>query len=285
MKPSEIVAALPQWREAKAAEILSSPAWAMPCRLGDAQDVMRLDAIRPAEILPLAIRFEDEPHTLGLTPSPRFPELSRLWPSISEVPEPILLALVEKECGPFLQMLENAVRRQLKIDGVEKDAPGPDASAIAARIADVTFTLTRSVTIVEAFGQMRNLDMAHPAIRDTEVDAEYEYAAFPLSQEDVASLAPGDALLLPEIDSAAPRLIAAGRFAMDENGVAEFKEDELARVRSAVPGKVALGEVFDGSARIPAAVSPLKLVVAGRTAAMCRLGKLAGQTALFVETA
>lgn len=283
MKPSEIMAALPQWRGAKAADILASPAWAMPCRLGDAQDVMRLDAIRPADVLSLAIRFEDEPHTLGLAPSPRFPELSRLWPSLAEVPEQILLALVERECGPFLQMLENAMRRQLKIDGISKDTPGPESQAIAAHIADITFTLTRSVTLVEAFGQSRYIDLTHPSIRETQLSAECEYAAFALPQEDIDSLATGDALLLPEIGSIKPCLIVDGRFVLDENGVANYSEDALVRVRSVEPRTVTLGELFDGAAQMPPAASPLKLVVSGKTIAIGRLDRLANHPALFVE--
>lgn len=283
MKPAEIIATLPQWRGAKAADILASPAWAMPCRFGDAQDVMRLNAVRPADMLSLAIRFEDEPHILGIAPSDRFPELSRLMPSRSEVPEPILLALIEKECGAFFQMLENVVRRQLKIDGISAETPGPEERAIAAQIAGVTFTLTRSVTIVDAFGQMRYIDLTHQSIRETQLPAECEYAAFALQPEEIERLAPGDALLLPEIGSIAPRLVVDGRFMLDENGVSPYSEDALVRVRATSPFTVTLGELFDGAANIPPAASPLKLVVSGKTIAIGRLGSLADHTALFVE--
>ena len=282
MKPSEIVAALPQWRDAKAAALLDSPAWAMPCRLGDSQDVIRQGAIRPADPLALAIRFEDEPHTLCIAPSPRFAELSRIWPSLGEVPEQIVLALVEKECGVLLQALENAVRRQLKIDGLAKDATSAD-NAICAQIADITFTLTRSVTVVEAFGQLRHLDLTHPSIRDTSLAAEYEYAAFALPEDEIATLATGDALLLPELGSSKPRLIADGLLTLDESGVAPCVADTLVHVRGAMPGTVTLGELFDGSAAIPAAATPLKLVAAGRTIATGRLDTLASQNAFFVE--
>lgn len=283
MKPSEIIAALSEWRDAKAADIIASPAWAMPCRLGDAQDVMRMDVIRPADVLSLAIRFEDEPHILGLAPSPRFPELSRLWPSLADVPEPILLALVEKECGPFLQMLENAIRRQLKIDGISQTPPGPEEQAIAARIADVTFTLTRTVTVTETLGQLRYIDLTHPSIREKTLPAEYEYAAFALPQEDLDALIPGDALLLPEIGAIKPRIIADSRFVLDETGVNPFAEDTLVRVRSIEPHSITLGELFDGAADTLPAASPLKLVVSGKTVAIGRLDKLAEHPALFIE--
>lgn len=283
MKPSEILVATPQWHDAKSADILSSPAWAMPCRLGDTQDVMRLAAMRPADVLPLAVRFEDEPHVLGLTPSPRFPELERVWSSISEIPEPIILALVEKECGAFLQMLENAVRRQLKIDGISKDSSGTGEHVLALSVADVTFTLSRTPTVVNAFGVFRNLDLTHPSIRETPLEAECEYAAFALPQADVDSLAPGDALLLPEIGTVKPRLVVAGCLAMDESGVSAYVEDEMLRIRATAPFSVTLGSLFDGNAAAPEAASPLKMVSGGRTLAFGRLDTLAGQRAFVVE--
>ena len=118
MKPIDILSSLPSWSKASHEDILSSPAWAMPCRLGDTPCTMRQAKTRPAEVLPLAVRFEDEELILGLADTPAFPELHAVWDSRADVPDAILLALVEKDCGAFLQLLENAVRRQLKIVGL-----------------------------------------------------------------------------------------------------------------------------------------------------------------------
>ncbi len=105
-------------------QILASPAWAMPCRLGSEEGRLVSDgALLPADPLCLAVRFADDSATLALADSPLFPELHALWSSRAEVPSPILLALVEKECGPLLQLLENAARRQLKIVSLAQERP------------------------------------------------------------------------------------------------------------------------------------------------------------------
>ena len=156
MKPLEILVAIPKWAKAKPAEILDSPAFAMPCRLGEEQVSLRLGAVQPSDTLDLAILFGDEQHSLRLARSTRFPELDKVWDSRSDMPEPILLALVEKECGPLLQMLENAVRRQLRLVGLA--ASVADAQTLSVQVNDIVFSLTRSETVTAAFGILRHLN-------------------------------------------------------------------------------------------------------------------------------
>ena len=194
MKPLEILVAIPKWATATPDQILDSPAFAMPCRLGEEQVSLRLGAVQPGDTLDLAILFGDEPHSLRLARSPRFPELDKVWDSRADVPEPILLALVEKECGPLLQLLENAVRRQLRLVGLAANSD-PDARMVFAQVNDVVFSLTRSETVTAAFGILRHLDFASPELRSETFTAETEYAAFALAAADLASLSVGDALL------------------------------------------------------------------------------------------
>lgn len=281
MKPVDILATLEPWRSMDAGAIVDSPAWAMPCRLGEEQILMRPAAVRPSDTLALAIRFGDAPHTLALAPSPRFPELSRLWESRAEVPEPILLALVERECAPLLQLLENAVRRELAIDGLGGE---PSDGDIAADVGGITFTLTRSQAVVAAFGQLRFLDPAHPAIRGATCHADCEYATFALDQRDAASLAVGDAIVVPEIESTAPRLVVEGKILLADGDSSPFSDDGLCHVRSAAPICIALVDIFDGSAKVPPVASPLRLAVSGRAVATCRLDRLGEQPALVVES-
>ena len=66
MKPIEILSAIPQWAKTSPEDILASPAWAMPCRLGEEQCVMRPADVRPAETLDLSIRLGEEDHVLGI---------------------------------------------------------------------------------------------------------------------------------------------------------------------------------------------------------------------------
>ena len=306
-------ASLPATPEA----ILDSPAFAMPCRLGDEPATLRRAPVEPSghEMLALSVAFGDEPNTLRLARSPRFPDLDRLWDSRADVPEPILLALVEKECGPLFQLLENAVRKQLRLVGLMPDG-GLEVSkfgslALALSIPPniqpsnpptIQFSLTRSATVVSALGVLRNLDLENESIRSQTLPAAIEYAAFQLPEADLASLAPGDAILLPEIGSVPPRMIAGGRFVVDESGVAPFKDDAMCRVRGAAERTVSLGELFgaavdsrgDAEAR---RVEPLcdsvslregktiqlRLFRNGMTVATGRLDRLGDQLAFVVE--
>ena len=278
---------LPQWADAAPEALLDSPAWAMPCRLGEDSTALRMADVRPCDTLNLAVLLDGERHVLSIADSPRFTDIHALWPSRADVPEPILLALVEKECGPLLQLVENAVRRQLKIEGLDSGI-GPDARTVFAQVNDVVFGLTRSSTVEAAFGQLRFIDCAHQAVRDTVLPCETEIAAFTLPAADLASLDVGDALLLPEVGTVPPRLVVDGRFVVDENGVLPFKDDGRLRVVGAEARTMSLGELFDRAqnpaAEKSAAPAQLRLVASGRTAAQGRLEQLASHPAFIVES-
>ena len=296
MKPIDILSALPPWSGASPETVIASPAWAMPCRLGDKQCVMRLDAIHPADTLPLSVLFENERHVLGLADSPAFPELHAVWNARADIPAPILLALAEKDCGLFFQMLENVVRRQLKVEGVAQDQTGSGGQTAFCRVssddADMfSFTLDLSPTIVEAFGQLRNIDAAHSSVRDAVLDADAEYAAFALSENELGALSPGDALLLPEIGTLTPRIVADGRFALSESGLAPWKDDGLIRVCAAIPSGIVLGALFDAiegnippMPPVPQGNAQLRLVRHGKTISSGRLTFLAGHPAFTPDS-
>lgn len=295
MKPSEILASIPRWSSATADEILASPAWSMPCRLGDVQCAM-MQAPCPVDTLDLAILLEDEPHVLHIGDSPSFAELHAIWSSRADIPEPILLALVEKDCGPLLQLLENATRRRLKLVGLANATGDSDAPILSAQVSDISFALTLSDAVTAAFGNLRNLDLAHESIRSVVLPAVAEYAAFVLPAQDASGLAVGDAVLLPEIGSIPPRLVADGRFVVDGNGVAPFEDDGRCRVVAAEPCQITLGELFDAAndaqetteppnhrTTVPTDDSQLRLVQKGKTLASGHLEHLADQPAFIVE--
>ena len=291
MKPFEILAALPSWANAAPDAILDSPAFLMPCRIGEETVSLRPAAVAPAGegALSLSVTFGDEPHTLLFARSPRFPEIDKVWDCRADVPEPVLLALVERECGPVFQMLENAVRRQLRLVGL---GAGPDAPKICLELSDgsLSFALSRSDAVAAAFGTLRNLDLAHETVRAQPLSAEIEYASFVLPEADLASLAPGDAVLLPEIDTVSPRLVVDGRFVIDANGVAPYAADALLRVRAAEGCVLTLGAVFDAVETPPpqpsaVAGAALRLVRGDATVAAGRLDRLGGQNAFLVEDA
>lgn len=289
MKPFEILLSLPQWSRLGPDAIVDSPAFAMPCRLGEESATLVLGATRPADAIRLSILVEDEPHVLSLARSPRFQELDAIWDSRGDVPEPILLALVEKDAGQVLQLVENALRRQIKLVGIA--APEPDdggSQALFAQVADVAFSLTRSATVTAALGVLRNIDLSHESIRSAVISAVTEYAAFSLAQSDAAGLAAGDAVLLPEIGTVPAKIVADWRFSVDGGGVSRYGTDELVHVVDATPRDMTLGEIFD-AAEAPRAMDArpageLRLVSKGRTLAVGRLDRLGDQSAFIVET-
>ncbi|MBQ9430924.1 MAG: hypothetical protein IJU44_05165 [Kiritimatiellae bacterium] len=288
MKPLEILTAFPKWAKATPDQIIDSPAFAMPCRLGEETETLRFDAVQGGDTLDLTILFGDEPHLLRLSRSPHFPELSKLWDNRAAVPEPILLALVERECGPLFQLLENAVRRQVRLAGLAGTASLTEVRTVFAQVADIPFALTRSATVVNALGIIRHLDVTHPSLRAETLTAETEYAAFALQPTDLAALTVGDALLLPEIGTVPPRLIVDGRLVADEAGVAPFAEDGRCRIVGAEPSSVTMGELLDAAEKPHrtdgAPPNQLRLLQNGKTIARGRLDRLGEQPAFIVES-
>ena len=290
MRPLEILSSIPKWKNATSAQIVESPAFAVVCRIGEETATLRLGAVEGGDTLDLSVLFGDIPHVLRISRSPRFQELDKVWDSRADVPEQILLALAEKDCGALFQMLENVVRRQMRLVGLAGESAS-DERMLFAQVSDISFALTRSDAVLTAFGILRNLDVSNEDLRGEAFSAEEEYAAFALSAADMASLAVGDALLLPEVGSASSRLVVDGRFVVGETGVSLFSDDGRCRVVSAEPRTVTLGELFDsaddGSGLVakPGGAAPgqLRLVQNGKTVACGRFGSVGEQPALIIE--
>ena len=271
MNTLDLLSSLPPFRDWTPAEILASPAWAMPCRLGSEEGrLVSEGALLPSDPLRLAVRFADDPATLCLADSPLFPELHALWSSRADVPAPILLALVEKECGPLLQLLENAAGRQLAIDGLADAETGgsggtpdrlvPFALLRASGETLFSFALTLSPSLQEAFGQLRNLDISHSSIRELSPPAVIQLAAPVLSVADLETLAPGDHILLPEVDASASGgsgdapdrlscpnavLLVDNRLSASSSGLAPWSDPGSLRVVLADPITVTFGALAD----------------------------------------
>ena len=335
MNTLDLLSSLPPFRGWSPAEVLASPAWAMPCRLGSEEGRLVSDgALLPADPLRLAVRFADDPATLALADSPLFPELHALWSSRAEVPAPILLALVEKECGPLLQLLENAAGRQLAIDGLADGAsPAGEGSHVSSpKVAGsdlrpatcdlrpfclrrasgeelCSFALALPPAVLESFGALRNLDAAHPSVREQEYSAQIQLAEPVLSSDDLASLAPGDHLLLPEVkpapaespDGQAPScpeasLIVSGLLAAAPSGLASWTDPGTLRVVLADPATLPLGDLLDlasGDLDHASLVTrhsflregaALALLRGPATLAAGRLSAVAGQPSFAIET-
>lgn len=277
MKPIDLLSALDEFAGLGPQAILSHPAWGVSVPWGGGTATLRADAVAPVETFNLSVRFGNDSCTLGLTPSAAFPELSRLFPVRGDVPQPILLAVVEKEAGPFLQMLENVIRRELSVQGLA-EAPAVDARAFRVVAADgtdaVTFSLTLSEAMLGELGDLRHLDSAHPSIAEAKVSMEVAYAVFDLSAEEESGLAAGDYLLLPEMSAEKPgRVCMPGSISPDRLRV-------IAAERVDIPFATALQDDLHCA---PVGTDDLLLMKGASRIASGRLSRLGEQPAFAVE--
>ena len=290
VKPIDLLSALDACAGLGPLEILSHPAWGIPVQWNGEAAVLRADAEVPAETLDLSVRLGEESCVLGLVPSATTPELAALFPARDQVPSPILLAVAEKEAGPLFQVLENAFRRELSVQGLaEAPAEGARAFGVAGvppanDMAGVspasspppalTFTLSLTDTLVRELGDLKNLDCEHPSIAELEVPMEVAYAVFDLSAEEEAGLAPGDYLLLPEMSEEKPgRMCRPGTAPADRLRI-------VAAEQTNVPFATALQ---DDLRCAPVGTDDLVLMRGNRRIASGRLSKLGEQPAFAVE--
>ncbi len=277
VKPIELLSALDAFAGLAPRAILSHPAWGVSIPWEGAAAMLRADVVAPADTLNLSVRFGDDSCVLGLAPSAFFPEISKLLPVRGDVPQPILLAVVEKEAGPFLQLLENVIRRELSVQGLA-ETPAVDVQAFRVVAADgtdaVTFSLTLSDTLLKELGDLRRLDCTHPSIAETKVSMEVEYAVFDLTSDEEAGLSPGDYLLLPEMSAEKP-----GRVCMPGSGSPD-RLRVVAAERVDIPFATALQ---DDLRCAPIGTDDLLLMKGGRRMASGRLSRLGEQPAFAVE--
>ena len=201
MNARELLTDWPGEQLTSAEGIFQSPAWRLPIVYEGAPSVLTQGTTRPLDLLALSLTFDGEPSVIGLADSPNFPDLHILWRRRHELPREVLLALIEKECGPLFQMLEDATKCLVAVKGLEWDEVGE---------TDVPFALTRPDGLTLAFtwavpprvlarlGVLDNLDLTHAAIRALTRPAWAVYASLTLTSSDCAGLAVGDCLVMDE---------------------------------------------------------------------------------------
>lgn len=204
MNGIELLSRWPGMQEMRPEEILASEAWAMRSHWGDEEVVVRRTENRPRDVIALKIALDDEEHFLGIGERETFPDLAVLWERKQDLPGALVLALVEKECGKLLQLLENTIRRQLRILGLasleeREGSIGFEVVNAKGKIL-ASFALPLSSMVVEAYGDFGAIDIRHPIIRGMTRPVGVEYATFTLGDE-ATTLAPGDYILAPELDN------------------------------------------------------------------------------------
>lgn len=276
MNGLELLTRWPGWADKRPAAILAEPAWALRTRWGDEEVRLRFTDNRPRDVIAVKIAFDDEEHFLGLGCREVFPDLATLWDRKGDIPNTLVLALIEKECGKLLQLLENAVRGQLRVIGLTDAAEreGTRGFEVVRKdgsiIAD--FALTVSDMVVEAFGDLSAIDTAHPSIASMTRPATPEYAAFSLGAE-AETLAPGDYLLMPELDN-----LLAARWQFDPP-VADGKF----HLRATQTVDISFGDLVEET--LPAIPKPteLELFSGTKVVATGRYDRLGAQPALAIE--
>lgn len=276
MNELELLARWPGWADKRPADLLNEPSWALRTRWGDEEVRLRLTDNRPRDLIALKIAFDDDEHFLGLGRREAFPDLAALWDRKADIPQTLVLALVERECGKLLQLLENTVRRQLRVIGLTdaEAREGTRGFEVVRKDGSIVadFALTVSDAIIEAFGDLAAIDVTHSSVRNQLRPAIAEYAHFSLGPES-AALAPGDWLLVPELDNR-----IAARWCMSS-----AEADGKYHVRAAEPSEISFGEIADNT--LPEIPHPqeLELFFEGKLIATGRYNRLGEQAALAIE--
>lgn len=256
MNAEELFRQWPGVDKANADRFLDSPAWVLRTPYAGEEAVIVADRTPSAsDWLELDITLDGEPHQLGLADTESFSDLHLLWSRREALPPEVLLALIEKECGAFLQCLENAFRQEVSL----KRVCGPLTEDLARRCfrltgpgADISFALDLSPTMALAWGRARNIDTGHEAVRAMTRPVWAEYAALDLIADEVSRLTTGGALALPDGAEGAWRT--------------EIASDDLVHVYAAEASSVTFAEMADDAwpAVLAAESAPLVLVRNGK---------------------
>ncbi|GEM_PF-5785236 len=203
---SEIIANWPEFTKLNAESILASPGYAAKCNWPTPESTLTFGGKRPGIALALQVRFGNNNALLGIPDDEHcaelFPTLANVLQS-QEVPEPLLLAVVENDLAPLFQLLEEISEEHLQILGIAPADDGAFGNARVFRILSngqeqISFLLTLTPELIHDFGQLKHLNPMTPEIGDKTLPAQVMLAKFSLSQKELQDLAPGDRILLPE---------------------------------------------------------------------------------------
>ena len=263
MDALELLRTWPGWANAGAETVLASPAWRLSVRVGEESGLLRLDSAPLTDTIDLDISLDGEPYVLSLADTPLYPDLHLLWGSRAGLPQEILLALVERECGNLFFMLENSTRRMFGVKGL---ASAPSATA---RRMDVTlpagmlsFALDLPPDIQTLWGRLENLDVSHPDIRAMTRPAHVDYCSLMLTEEERATMAPGDHLLVPE------------SFADTQKWAVVAPSDDAVHLCSPASREISFAEFADDSLPPIPPTQELSLMLKDRTLHSCSPSRL-----------
>lgn len=261
----------PTFEKVNAETVFASPAWRLETVCGEVPAVLTEAETSASDLLWVSVTLENEAHVLGIGDSEAYADLHRLWTRRKDLPNELLLALVERECGDLFQVLERVFRRQFQIKGLADGGPsdGGTGFRLTADGTAYAFSLDLSPLLVMELGKLKYLDPGHEAIRGLRRPAWVEHAAVELLEAECAALAAGDCVVLPEGAEAVWRVTVP--------------EDDLVHVRSETAGEVTFAQMADDD--WPALPEPGRTVLlkGGRTVARGSLATLGLQRVFKVE--
>ena len=278
MDAQELIRSMPEFAALKPAEILAHPAWRMPVEWDGREAELRSDGKPSADAVSLRVSFAGTDCVLSIFAAEAFPDLSRLLPARRAVPDALMLAVVEKEAGRLLSLLEDATRMEVSVSGLCEPAAGMTAFRVVRGDGEeVRFALEVAPGPMRALGDLGFLDVAHPSVADRPLACEVEYATVELEEDELGGLAKGDCLVLPELEEERPgRLVLPGRGAAGALRVVN-SQAESATVGEwlAADGDIRRERTGDG---------PLHLTRDGKVLAVGTASRLGDRAALVIDT-
>lgn len=206
MIPIDLLTSWPLLGKASVEDVISSPAYAMPCKWpSEGCSLSFAGSVRPVPAFGLVLRFANEEQILGLPDTKLFPTLNALSSDLSDIPDELVLAALEKDAGGLFALLEDASKRQVQVAGLVSSGDQRFGMARSFQIKDKTGVpvfsalMTFSPAMVKLFGDVKYLDLTNPVISDLALDGVVEYARFNLSNDEINGLSQGDMILLPEL--------------------------------------------------------------------------------------
>lgn len=273
MDALELLKTWPGWSNAGAETVLASPAWRLPVRMGETVGRLTLGTDSLTDTIDLDVTLDGEPHVLSLADSPLYPDLHLLWNVRAGLPSEVLLALLERECGPLFSMLEGATRRLFGVKGLAS-APSPAARRMNLDLpaGTLSFALDLPPEVLTMWGRLENLDVGHSVIRAQTRPARVDYCSLMLTEGERSAMASGDHLLVPET------------FANTQAWMVDDPADEAVHLCSAEFRDISFAEFAEDSLPPIPESSEYSLMLKGQELRKCRLSHLGcARTVLIIS--
>lgn len=271
MDANELLKTWPGWASANAERVFESPAWRLETHFADEPARLTRLAALEGPLVTLEVAVDGTDQVLAFAPSPVFPDLWLLRDRLSGLPSEVLLALVEKECGPFFQFIEDFLKKSFAVRGVSTvPSEGQTAFVLATSAGEISFSIGLTSELVQRLGVLANLDSSHESVRSLTREARIRHATLELSDEELAALGVGDFLLLES--------------GLSSEWTIDVPDDATVQVLSPEAGQLTFAQLADGDLPPVPETAAYSLVRRGTAFATAELSKVGLAPALKILT-